>query len=63
MSDQVTDLDLFNAARAAGLPPHRAARYVHHVRWYEGTGRTPLTPEGAALAVSIAAPLTPAASR
>lgn len=62
MTNQATDLDLFNAARAAGLPPHRAARYVHHVRRYEGTGRTPLTPEAAALAVSIGAHL-PAASR
>ncbi len=45
-----TDLDLFNAARAAGLPPHRAARYVHHVRLYEAGGRTPLTPTEAAAA-------------
>ncbi len=26
MTNQATDLDLFNAARTAGLPPHRAAR-------------------------------------
>ena len=44
----MTDLDLFNAARAAGLPPHRAARYVAHVRLRESQGRQPLTPESAA---------------
>lgn len=52
----MTDLDLFNAARTAGLPPHRAARYVKHVRLYEGQGRTPLTPTAASIAASIASP-------
>ena len=50
----MTDLDLFNAARAAGLSADRAARYVAHVRLREAAGRTPLTPDAAALAVSIA---------
>ena len=49
-----TDLDLFNAARTAGLTPHRAARYVHHVRLRDRQGRTPLTPHAAALAVATA---------
>ena len=48
------DLDLFNAAREAGLNPERAARYVHHVRLREAQGRTPLTPHAAALAVATA---------
>lgn len=47
------DLDLFNAAREAGLSPERAARYVAHVRQCEAQGRTPLTPaEAAAVVVS-----------
>ena len=44
------DIDLFNAARHAGLTPTRAARYVHHVHQYETTGRTPLPPTEAATA-------------
>ena len=44
------DIDLFNAARNAGLTPTRAARYVHHVHQYETNGRTPLTPTEAATA-------------
>ena len=48
------DLDLFNAAREAGLTPERAARYVHHVHLREAQGRTPLTPAAAALAVATA---------
>ena len=48
------DLDLFNAAREAGLNPERAARYVHHVRLREAQGRQPLTPQAAALAVATA---------
>lgn len=54
-----TDLDLFNAARAAGLPPHRAARYVQHVRLRESEGRAPLTPTAASIAASIASPTRP----
>lgn len=46
----ITDLELFNAARAAGLAPHRAARYVKHVRLREPQGRIPLTPTEAAAA-------------
>lgn len=49
-----SNIDLFNAARRAGLPPLRACRYVHHVRWYEATGRKPMTPEAAAFAASVA---------
>ena len=52
--DAASDLDLFNAAREAGLPPVRAARYVQHVRLYQRTGRAPLSPSAAALASSIA---------
>lgn len=48
-----TDLDLFNAARAAGLAPHRATRYVAHVRLRESQGRTPLTPAEAAAAPTL----------
>ena len=49
------DLDLFNAAREAGMNPERAARYVHHVRLRESQGRQPLTPQAASSAASIAA--------
>lgn len=51
----MTDIDLFNAAREAGMPPKRAAHYVQHVRHCESRGRTPLTPAAAALAVATAA--------
>ena len=51
----MTDLELFDAARKAGLSPVRAARYVRHVRLREAGGRTPLTPESAALACSTVA--------
>ena len=51
----MTDLELFDAARKAGLSPVRAARYVRHVRLREANGREPLTPEAAALACSTAA--------
>lgn len=50
----MTDLELFNAAREAGLGPARAVRYVRHVRLHETTGRTPLTPKAAALACATA---------
>lgn len=46
----MTDLELFDAARTAGLTPKRAARYVHHVRLREARGRAPLTPAQAAAA-------------
>ena len=55
MPDTTRSLALFDAARAAGLPPHRAARYVHHVHLCESQGRVPLTPDAAALAVFLAA--------
>ena len=45
-----TDIDLFNAARAAGMPPKRSARYVLHVRRFEAQGKIPLTPDEAAAA-------------
>lgn len=51
----MTDLELFDAARKAGLSPVRAASYVRHVRLREAGGRTPLTPEAAALACSTVA--------
>lgn len=51
----MSDIELFNAAREAGMPPKRAANYVHHVRKCENEGRTPLTPAAAALAASTAA--------
>ena len=54
MPDITRSLALFDAARAAGLPPHRAARYVHHVHLRESQGRAPLTPDAAAIAVSLA---------
>ena len=50
----MTNLELFDAARKAGLSPVRAARYVRHVRLREANGREPLTPEAAALACSTA---------
>ena len=49
----MTDIKLFNAARAAGMPPKRATRYVHYVRMCEARGRTPLTPQEAAAALLL----------
>lgn len=46
----MTDIELFNAARAAGMPPARSANYVHYVRKCEASGTTPLTPAEAAAA-------------
>lgn len=42
------DIELFNAARAAGMPVKRSVRYVQHVRLWESQGKTPLTPQEAA---------------
>lgn len=40
----------FNAARAAGLTPRRAARYAKYAARCRAAGRAPLTPEQAATA-------------
>lgn len=43
----MTDIELFNAAREAGLSAESSALYVTHVRRREARGITPLTPEEA----------------
>ncbi len=46
----MTDLEMFDVARAAGMPARRAAHYVQYVRKCEADGAVPLTPEQAAAA-------------
>lgn len=46
----MTELELFDAARAAGMPATRAAHYVQYVRKCKAEGIEPLTVEEAATA-------------
>lgn len=46
----MTELELFDAARAAGMPATRAAHYVQYVRKCAAEGKVPLTPAEAAAA-------------
>lgn len=46
----MSELEMFDAARASGMPATRAAHYVQYVRKCKAQGVTPLTIEQAASA-------------